>query len=112
MGKAKPLACLVFVVSMVVGVTGCPVPPADEKSMTDFSIPAYGAIGVISEPAGRIIAHVPFGVDVSALVASFIVSPGAVVTVDTVTQESGVTPNDFNSSLTYRVTAEDGSFKD
>jgi hypothetical protein len=112
MKKAEALACIVCVVSMVSGLTACPVPLSDEKSMTDFSIPAYGAIGEINEPAGRIVAHVPFDADVSALVASFVVSPGAVATVGDVAQESGVTPNNFSSSLTYRVTAEDGSFKD
>jgi hypothetical protein len=49
---------------------------------------------------------VPFGTNVAALVATF-TTTGVSVTVGGVAQVSGTTPNNFTSSVVYRVTAED-----
>ncbi|GAB3642933.1 serine hydrolase domain-containing protein [Spirosoma arcticum] len=49
---------------------------------------------------------------VNALKATFTISSLATVTVNGVTQESGVTVNDFTNPLTYRIVAEDGSSTD
>nr|MBA3457669.1 hypothetical protein [Deltaproteobacteria bacterium] len=54
-----------------------------------------------------IAATVPFGTNVTALVATF-VHGGATVTVGGTVQESGLTPNNFTSPVTYTVTAADG----
>ena len=54
---------------------------------------------------------VPYGTDVSNLVATFTVSEGATVTVGNVIQQSGVTPNDFSKPVEYVVTAQDGITK-
>ncbi len=51
---------------------------------------------------------VPYGTDVSNLVATFTTSEGATVTVGGKIQESGVTPNDFSQPVEYVVTAQDG----
>ena len=50
----------------------------------------------------------PFGTDVTALVATFS-STGASVKVGTTVQASGTTANDFTSPVAYTVTAADGS---
>jgi hypothetical protein len=58
-----------------------------------------------------ITATVPFGSDVTRLIATF-ATTGASVAVGGVPQVSGTTPNDFRSTVTYRVTADDGSTRD
>ncbi len=58
-----------------------------------------------------IAATVPFGTDVTALVATF-VTTGASVGVGTTVQASGITANDFTNPVTYTVTAADGSTQD
>lgn len=57
-----------------------------------------------------ITATVPFGTDVSDLVATFSTS-GASVKVGTTAQVSGTTPNDFTSPVMYTVTAADNTTK-
>ncbi len=83
--------------------------PADPaKAMTAFSFVSPAATGVISETLHTIALTVPFGTDVSALVASF-TTTGAAVAVGAAPQMTGVTPNDFTSPVTYTVTAADAS---
>ena len=48
------------------------------------------------------------GIDLKTLIASFNVSPGAIVKVLNKIQVSGNTTNDFTSVVTYTVTSEDG----
>ncbi len=77
------------------------------KEMTAFSI--NGTAGVIAYPF--ITVTLPWGTDVTGLVAAFTTS-GTGVTVDGDVQESGVSANDFTDPVVYRVTAEDGSTQD
>lgn len=58
-----------------------------------------------------IAAAVPFGTDVTALVATFSTT-GQNVAVGGTTQVSDTTPDDFTSPVTYAVTAGDGSTRD
>lgn len=51
---------------------------------------------------------IPFGSKIDSLIATYTTSPGSAVSVNSVIQVSGVTINDFTSSLIYNVTAEDG----
>ena len=59
----------------------------------------------------QITAIVPFGTDITHLVATF-TTTGASVKIGTVVQTSGATANDFTTPLTYTVTAADGSTQD
>jgi formylglycine-generating enzyme required for sulfatase activity len=54
---------------------------------------------------------VPYGTDVTSLVATF-TTTGTSVTVGGTEQESGTTANDFTDPVTYTVTAEDSSTRD
>ena len=54
---------------------------------------------------------VPYGTDVTALVATF-THDGASAKVGSVSQTSGTTANDFTSAVTYTITAEDSTTKD
>ena len=74
------------------------------KAITAFSLD--GTNGVIS--GNNIAVTMPYGTNVTALIATFTTS-GQSVKVSSTAQTSGVTPNNFSSPVTYTVTAEDGS---
>ncbi len=79
-----------------------------EKTITSFSFTSPAAIVVIDEAAKTIAVSVPFETDVTALIATF-TTTGAGVTVGSIAQVSGTTPNDFTSPVAYTVTAADGT---
>ena len=83
------------------------------KAITAFSFNDFdpAVTGVIDQSAHAIAVTVPYGTDPSDLVASFTTS-GASVKVGGVAQVSGDTSNDFSDSVTYTVTAADGSTQD
>jgi hypothetical protein len=70
---------------------------------------AADATGTIDQSAHTVAVDVPYGTDVTALVATFTCSDGASVTVGSTAQTSGTTVNNFTNAVTYTVTAEDGS---
>jgi len=80
------------------------------KAITTYSFAGIpGATGTITEPAHTIAVTVPFGTNVTALVATF-TTTGTGVTVAAAPQTSGTTSNDFTTSpVAYTVTAGDAS---
>ncbi len=95
--------------------TGPPAKSSD-KAITDFRFTAAANPALSTDVVGtitknQITATVPQGTDKSALVADF-TTTGASVAVSGITQNSGTTVNDFSSSVTYRVSAEDKSTQD
>lgn len=78
------------------------------KAITTYSILGPAVTGTIDENAKTISVTVPFGTPVTALIATF-ASTGTGVTVNGVSQTSGVTANNFTNPVAYVVTAEDGS---
>ncbi len=86
------------------------VAPSPAKAITAFSFQGLSppVAGVIDETAHTIAVQVPFGTNVTALIATF-TTTGSSVTVNGGTQTSGVTPNNFTQPVTYLVTAADGS---
>jgi len=87
--------------------TPAPPPLSDAKAITAFDFLALDpdVVGVIDEGAKTITLTVPFGTDVTALV------PTIVHTGTSVSPASGAA-QDFTSSVTYTVTAEDASTQD
>ncbi|MEI6451958.1 MAG: hypothetical protein WCP98_18695, partial [Actinomycetes bacterium] len=85
------------------------MPPSPEPALTAFSFRGLTPLvtGVIDEAAHTIALTVPFGADLSALVATF-TTTGASVAIAGTPQVSGLTANDFTSPVTYTVTADDG----
>ena len=82
---------------------------ASAKAITAFYFLGYENYhGTIDEPTGAISVVLPFAAARTSLIAVFTCT-GTSVTVEGVEQIAGVTANDFASSVTYRVTAEDGS---
>ncbi|NCO51526.1 MAG: DUF3494 domain-containing protein [Deltaproteobacteria bacterium] len=80
--------------------------------MTAYSFAGYtGATGIINEAAKTINLTLPYGTDVSALIATY-ATTGTGVTVNAANQTSAVTPNDFTNPVVYTVTAADGTTAD
>ncbi|MGB7567343.1 MAG: FISUMP domain-containing protein, partial [Chitinivibrionales bacterium] len=78
------------------------------KALTAFNFTSPAVTGTITESAKTVALTVPYGTDVTALVATF-ASTGASVKVGSVAQTSGTTANNFTNPVTYTVVAADGS---
>jgi hypothetical protein len=91
--------------SYVVSVT---IAPSSAKALTAFSFATLAVTGTVNEIAHTVAVTVPYGTDVTALVATFSTS-GTSVKVGSTAQVSGTTPNNFTSQVTYTVTAADAS---
>ena len=86
-----------------------PAPLSSAKDVTSFSIEGLSTTVIATISGNNITATVPYGTNVTSLVASFVSSASSVVTVGSIVQVSGVTANDFTNSVSYTITAEDGS---
>ncbi len=80
---------------------------SSEKAILTYSINEVDA--TIDANAYTVAVTLPYDTDLTALVATFTVSPGASAKVAEVAQVSGTTANDFTAAVVYVVTAEDGS---
>jgi hypothetical protein len=101
----------ILIIIFIIALSGCPVngpseEESDAKDITAFSI--GGATGVIT--GTNVALTVPYGTDITSLIATFAISGGTVV-VGATPQTSGTTVNDFTNSVFYSVTAEDGSIQ-
>ncbi|MFC2152641.1 T9SS type A sorting domain-containing protein, partial [Bacteroidota bacterium] len=83
----------------------------DAKILTSFSFVDPAVNGVITEGNHTVAIEVPYGTDVTNLIANFETS-GSEVKVEAITQISGTTPNNFTNPVTYTVVAEDASTQD
>jgi hypothetical protein len=79
------------------------------KEILSFTFTNPSVTGIISGTTINL--TVPDGTNLASLVAVFTVSPKATVKIGTVSQTSGVTSNNFTTTLVYTVTAEDGTTK-
>lgn len=96
-------------VDYTVTVTVTAVTPGSlDKAFLTFEL--AGVSGTINETA-KTISFVlpPDGTDVTTLIATFTVSPGAIVMVGSTAQTSGVTQNDFTHPVIYTVMASDNT---
>jgi len=113
MNKEKGYSKMWFLALLLVAfVTGCGGGGNDRAALnSDKAITAYslaGSTGSIDETAKTIEVTIPFGTDVTALVATF-AHTGASVKLAGTIQESGITANNCNAPLSYTVTAGDGT---
>ena len=93
----------------VVTVTVTPL-LSSAKELLTFGFTSPAVTGTIS--GNTVGLNVPYGTNVSALVANFTTSPNATVRVGSAVQISGSTSNNFTSSVLYTVVAQDGTTKD
>ncbi len=123
------LVRLIIVISLILLVLGCDYtlfekvkePAAggilsDSKDITTFSFLASDNVALSEDVVATITgldisATVPFGTDVTALVASFSTT-GVFAKISDTTQISGVTENNFTDTVTYTVTAADETTQD
>ena len=86
-------------------------PASNARNILDFrfNLANSVSIGAIDYVASTVKIHVPFGTDITYLVASFGLSPMARTDIGGILQVSGETPNDFSKPVIYRVVAEDNS---
>jgi hypothetical protein len=89
--------------------------PSSAKEMKTFALGTVSApgvfVGTINEAAKTIEVLVPFGTNVTALVATFTII-GENVKIGLIVQESGTTVNDFTLPVVYTVTGADASTQD
>ena len=78
------------------------------KSITAFSLPSLEVAGTIDQKLETIAVMVPYGTDIKALVATF-TTTGSSVKVGSKVQVSGTTANNFTKTVTYTVTAVNGT---
>ena len=76
------------------------------KAITAFSL--AGVVGTINETGKSIAVKMPYGTDVTNLIATF-TTTGSSVTVGSTVQVSGTTANDYTSPVVYTVTAGENS---
>ena len=93
-----------YTATVTVGVTA-----QSSKAITAFAL--AGVAGTIDEAAKTIAVELPFGTDVTHLVATF-TTTGVRVAVGSTAQTSGTTANDFTNPVVYSVTAADASSQD
>lgn len=83
-----------------------PTPLSSAKGITSFSL--AGVSGTVDEAKKSIVVLLPYGTDVTTLIATF-AATGVNVKVGPALQISGRTSNDFSSPIVYTVTAADAS---
>ena len=81
----------------------------DDKDITSFEF--FDQSKIIESDDTNIEIYLPFGTDITNLIATFITT-GVNVKVNNIVQISGTTANDFTNPVTYTVTASDVSTKD
>jgi len=79
--------------------------PQSAPTITKYSL--AGIPGTINEPAKSIAVVVPFGTNVTDMIASY-TTTGVLVKVGSVTQTSGTTANNFTTPVLYTVTNDKG----
>lgn len=79
----------------------------DSPAIMKYSIPSQAADAVIDATAHTVAVTMPNGTDVSALVATFILTNGATAKISSTSQVSGVTANNFSSPKVYAVKTAD-----
>lgn len=96
-----------------------PSPENSSQAVVEKKILSFGfnglspaVAGVINENAKTISLLVPAGTDVTFLAAAFMLSNGASANIGGIAQVSAVTPNDFTNTITYTVSASDGTTAD
>ena len=103
----KKTIYLLLALCAVILFAGCPtepVGPTEPVVITEFSFDGLDTKVSGTITGSEIDLNVPYGTDVSSLVATFITT-GNDVFIDETLQESGVTLNDFSAPLTYTVSA-------
>ncbi|MBI5538490.1 MAG: hypothetical protein HY951_00390 [Bacteroidia bacterium] len=83
--------------------------PSSANAIISFSIPGQLS-AVISPGAHTVVVTMPFGIKLDSLVAAtYTISPSATINIGSTPQVSGATLNNFINTITYTITAENGT---
>ncbi|WP_202613983.1 DUF6242 domain-containing protein, partial [Silvanigrella paludirubra] len=82
-----------------------PKPPLQHPNINEFSIPSQISSSISGNNVNVVM---PFGTNLTSLVATFSLSAGASAKINGTTQVSTTTANDFTNPVTYTITAQDG----
>ncbi|RLD19283.1 MAG: hypothetical protein DRI71_12030 [Bacteroidetes bacterium] len=82
--------------------------PNNATDILTFSLSEQINPAIIDAVNHTVDIEVAYGTVVNSLTATFTLSPGAIADIGIVTQESGITVNDFSSTVHYEIIAEDG----
>ena len=85
------------------------VEPYHGNDFLTFSFAEQTGDAVIDSDNHTIDVEVNESTNIASLVASFTISDGATIDIDGTSQTSGVTENDFSTTVSYDITAEDGN---
>ena len=77
----------------------------------NFSLPEQTKSAIIDSLNYTLNLEIPFETDADSLISTFALSSGASASVNGINQISGISVNDFTDTVTYLITAEDGSFQ-
>ena len=88
------------------------LPPSEEANILTYTIPNQVGTSSINATEKTVKVTVPYGTNVTNLVATFTLSDYASAKVGTTDQVSGSTANDFTNPVVYTITAEAGNTKD
>ncbi len=103
---------LIFLIILSLSLASCSSVPdllSSERAITAFTFPTSTATTI---DVHIITVTVPFGTNVTNLIATFTASAGASVSVGSTVQQSGITTNDFTNPVVYRVTSAFGWIQD
>ncbi|OFY19297.1 MAG: hypothetical protein A2W98_00580 [Bacteroidetes bacterium GWF2_33_38] len=82
-----------------------------EANILSFNFPEATSVAVIDSINAKVNIEVDYQTNFTNLVANYTLSNGAIAEVLGVEQESGVTSNDFSSSVIYKVIAQDTTYQ-
>jgi hypothetical protein len=86
------------------------LPPNTAAEILTYRLPNQSRSAIINRSAGTIDIPVPFGTDITSLIATFTTSANITsIKVNEIDQYSGVTVDNFSNPVTYTVTAADGT---
>jgi hypothetical protein len=93
-------------------ITTSVVPPLNSGTdILTYSIPQQAEAASIDTTNHMVTVHVPSGTNLTGLIATFTLSPGAAAKVNSTNQQSGVTANNFTYPVIYEVKAEDSTLQ-
>jgi len=92
-----------------IAVAGTCITVGNAKSISSYSFANPAVVGAINEATKTIAVLAPDSTSLNSLIANFTLSPKASATVNSTSQVSGTSPNDFANPVVYTVTAEDVS---
>ncbi len=86
--------------------------PVYENKLLSFGFNTPSVTAQVDGATKTVTATVPYGTDLTALVAQFTVSDGASVSVNGLDQSSGVQSQNYGSPVNFRITSQNGIYAD